>query len=221
MIFVIDFDGTLATEDTVDRLLEEHADPTWEAIEADWLAGRIDAQECMQRQVRLLRLDTAAMNAFAANVTLDPHFAAFRVHVEAFAALAVVSDGIDFTVSTTLQRDGHDDLPVFANQLHFLDDDRLDLSFPHRETACAGGNGVCKCAVARNLAGEHGGPVVLIGDGKSDACLAKDADIVFAKGSLIRHCEEQGIDHIPFEHFGDVLRTVQAWNMADRMKALA
>lgn len=221
MIFVIDFDGTLATEDTVDRLLQENADPSWETIEADWLQGQINAQECMQRQIRLLRLSPADMAAFAGTVDLDPFFPAFRKHVESFASLAVVSDGVDFTVRATLQRDGHGDLPVYANRLQFLHQDRLDLGFPHRNAECDGGNGVCKCAVANRLAGVHGGPVVLIGDGKSDACLARSADIVFAKSSLIRFCEEQGIDHIPFENFGDVLRTVRTWDMADRIKAFA
>lgn len=212
MIFVLDFDGTLATEDTVDQLLEHHADPSWRELEADWLDGRISALECMQSQVRLVCADHITLGNFFRHIRLDPHFGAFRRHVGQFAHLAVVSDGLDFAIQTALRHAGHDDLPIFANQLHFVSPDRLELTFPHRHADCSGGNGVCKCAIARQLAARHGGPVVLVGDGKSDACLAGEADIVFAKGSLIRHCETLGLPYTPFEHFGDVLQAVRAWD---------
>ena len=221
MIFVVDFDGTLAIEDTVDKLLEYHADPAWRELEAEWLDGRISALECMQGQVRLVRADHAALATFFEGIRLDPHFKAFRDYVSDFAEIAIVSDGIDHTIHTTLQRDGLASLPVFANELHFVGPDRFELTFPYREADCPGGNGVCKCAIARRLSGRHGGPIVLIGDGKSDACLAAEADVVFAKGSLIRHCEAQGITHIPFNDFADVLQNVQSWDTTSRLSAIA
>ena len=219
MIFVIDFDGTLATEDTVDKLLEHHADPAWKDFEADWLEGRITALECMQRQIRLVEADHEVLRSFFEGIRLDPTFAAFYRHVRDYAALAIVSDGLDHTIHTALRGHHLESLPVFANQLHFVSPDRLELTFPHLRTDCDGGNGVCKCAVARRMAREHGGPVVLIGDGKSDACLAANADIVFAKDSLIRHCDAAAIPHIPFGNFDDVLRTVQSWDIADQLSA--
>jgi len=221
MIFVVDFDGTAATEDTVDKLLEQHADPAWETVEKEWLDGHIDAQECMRAQVRLVRADRGTLASFVNSIQLDPHFKAFHDYVSHFAALAVVSDGLDYTVRNTLSREGLGTLPVFSNRLHFVGTDQLDISFPYRQSDCAGGNGVCKCSIARRLAAQHGTPVVLIGDGKSDACLAAEADIVFAKGSLIRYCEAEGIPHTPFVDFDDVLRAVEAWNLTMRMSATA
>ncbi|HZX29962.1 MAG TPA: HAD-IB family phosphatase [Rhodocyclaceae bacterium] len=219
MIFILDFDGTLATEDTVDQLLEHHADPAWQDLEADWLDGRISALECMQAQVRLVRGDHITLGNFFRTIRLDPHFAAFRKHVGAFAHLAVVSDGLDFAIHTALRHAGVDNLPVYANQLHFVSPDRLELTFPHRNAECGGGNGVCKCAIARQLAARHGGPIVLVGDGKSDACLAGIADVVFAKGSLIGHCEARGIPHTPIRDFGDVLNAVREWDFGKRQSA--
>ena len=40
MLFVVDFDGTISKRDTIDQLLEKFADPSWEALEKDWLDGR-------------------------------------------------------------------------------------------------------------------------------------------------------------------------------------
>jgi 2-hydroxy-3-keto-5-methylthiopentenyl-1-phosphate phosphatase len=221
MIFVIDFDGTLAMHDTVDGLLERHADPSWRALEAEWVADRISAQECMQRQIGLVRADRITLDRYFHGITLDPHFRAFRQHVRDFAHVAIVSDGLDYAIRCALRQGGLDDLPVFANRLQFESDNSLALDFPHRNAACAGGNGVCKCAIARQLAARHGDPIVLVGDGKSDACLAGVADIVFAKGSLIRHCESRGIAYTRFDTFADVLNTVRTWTTETRVSAVA
>ena len=63
----------------------------------------------------------------------------------------------------------------------------------------------------RELSIEAEGPIVLIGDGKSDACISGLADIVFAKGSLIKHCEKNQIKHHKFQTFADVLTIIKQW----------
>ena len=221
MIFIIDFDGTLSPEDTVDKLLEHHAPPRWEELEADWLEGRISALECMREQIALVRADRITLGKFFQRIQLDPHFLGFWKHVRQFAAVAVVSDGLDYAIQTALRGAGLSSLPVFANQLNFITPDSLELTFPHRQTDCRGGNGVCKCAIAKQLATQHGGPIVLVGDGKSDACLAGIADTVFAKSSLIKHCEDQGISHIAFEDFSEVLSIVKTWQVETPRVAIA
>lgn len=219
MVFLIDFDGTLALGDTVDRLLEKHADPAWERLEADWMANRITAMDCMQQQIGLVRADRATLDQFFGAITIDPHFRAFWEYVRADAILAVASDGLEHAVRCALQMQSLGDIPVYANKLEFLPEDRISLSFPHRNEACSGGNGMCKCAVGRSLASKRGGPVVLVGDGKSDACLAARADVVFAKDWLADHCRQQGIAFLPFHDFADVLREVQRWPRPQRVSA--
>jgi 2,3-diketo-5-methylthio-1-phosphopentane phosphatase len=213
MVFIIDFDGTLSPEDTVDKLLEHHADPLWQVLESDWLGGRISALDCMREQVGLVRADLVTLGKFFQEIKLDPHFPAFWQYVREFSELAVVSDGLDYGIKMALRAAGLSGFKVFANQLNFIAPDRLSLSFPHQSADCRSGNGVCKCAIARQMAAEHGGPIVLVGDGKSDACVAGIADTVFAKDSLVRHCEDQGIPYIPFEDFSDVLSVVKTWSV--------
>jgi len=43
--------------------------------------------------------------------------------------------------------------------------------------------------------------VLVIGDGKSDMCVASTADFVFAKGSLAKYCEANTIPHARFDTF--------------------
>ena len=221
MIFVIDFDGTLALDDTVDALLEAHADPAWRTLESDWLADRITAQECMRQQIGLLRRDRLSLESYFSGIRIDPDFAAFRDQVSGFAHVAIVSDGLDHAIHCALRHAGQEGIPVYANRLGFLPDDRLELSFPYLSQDCASGNGVCKCAVARKLVARHGGPLVLIGDGKSDACLAGVADLVFAKDSLARHCAKERIAYTPFENFADVGQALRAGVIDTRKFAVA
>jgi 2-hydroxy-3-keto-5-methylthiopentenyl-1-phosphate phosphatase len=210
MLFVIDFDGTLALKDTVDTLLEKFAPAAWQDIEQDWLQERITAVECMGRQIRMVRADRNTLEEFFQSIELDASFLPFYQHVCRHAAVVIVSDGLDYPIQVATHKAGLPNIPVFANRLHFAESG-IDISFPHLDPHCAAGNGVCKCAVARDLAQPLGGLMVLIGDGKSDICLARRADVVFAKKSLLDYCVANEIAHIPFDNFDDVLSVVRKW----------
>ena len=218
MLFVIDFDGTLSVRDTVDAMLERFAGPEWEDVEQEWLAGQITAVQCMQKQLRMVNADHVTLENFFRGIQLDASFLPFYKHVSQFSQVAIVSDGLDHAIKVAMKNAALPELPVYANKLHFVPDG-IDISWPHKNTACTAGNGVCKCAVARNLA--DGKRVVLVGDGKSDACLAKSADVVFAKGSLIKYCEVNGIAHHKFQTFADVLAKVRSWPQEAPQRAVA
>ena len=49
------------------------------------------------------------------------------------------------------------------------------------------------------------GPVIYIGDGTTDRCPGSRADLLFAKGSLADWCEREGVEHVRWKGFGDVL----------------
>ena len=211
MLFVVDFDGTLSVRDTTDTLLEKFAEPKWKEFEQAWLDGTITAVECMKQQIRLVKTDHVTLENFFRSIQLDASFLPFHRYVSQFAEIAIISDGLDHAIMTAIRHAALPEMPVFANRLHFVPEG-IDISFPHLNGNCKVGNGVCKCAVARNLALDASdGRVVLIGDGKSDACLADHADVVFAKGWLIRYCEDHGIAHYPFQTFADVLAKVKNW----------
>src|SRR5437867_8040838 len=95
MLFIVDFDGTVAPTDTVDALLERFADPQWRRIEERWVSGEIDSRHCMAAQIALVRGSRAVLEEFLHSVTVDPSFIDFVRAVEAFAEVIVVSDGLD------------------------------------------------------------------------------------------------------------------------------
>ena len=209
MLFIIDFDGTVAPTDTVDALLERFADPEWRRIEERWVAGEINSQECMAAQLALVRGSRAVLEAFLQSVIVDPFFPEFVREASRLGELAIVSDGLDHPIRHAMRTIGAT-VPIFANHLIFSGDS-LALSFPYRDAACKVKSGVCKCAVTRAIDAGRGLPTVLIGDGHSDRCIARCVDYVFAKGSLRTFCEAENIAHTPFQSFSDVLSTIRRW----------
>lgn len=210
MLFIVDFDGTISKSDTIDALLEKFADDRWQQYEQSWLAGEIDAVTCMSNQLALVDADHIALESFFRTIELDHSFCQFHAFARQFAHVVIASDGLDHAIKVSMQHSNFPDVPVFANHLNF-EPQGIRMTFPNRKPDCAGGNGNCKCAVANAQRAYAGEKVVLIGDGKSDACLAQRADVVFAKGSLVKHCEKNNIPFIPYSTFDDVLAELQSW----------
>ena len=98
----------------------------------------------------------------------------------------MVSDGIEQGIARILSRNYVTLLPILANRLRQVDQNSWRIDFPYSSDACRAASGNCKCkSTPRNKR------VLVIGDGKSDMCVASTADFVFAKGSLAEYCERQ------------------------------
>lgn len=217
MLFVIDFDGTVSQTDTVDVLLERFADPEWRRIEERWVSGELNSQQCMAAQIELVSGDRSALEEFFRSVAIDPSFVDFVRYVSEFSQVAVVSDGLDYPIRLALERL---DLPItiHANALQFRPGG-LAITFPHNDVSCGVGSGVCKCAIARSLDRGGRGPVILVGDGRSDLCIARMADHVFAKSTLLKFCEKENIRHTPFSTFRDVEDAVREWYESETVES--
>jgi len=207
---LLDFDGTIAIEDTTDLLLERFAEPQWREVEQEWEEQRIGSRECMSRQVDLVRATSHEIDRFIAGIHVDPGFLPF---VDACASagfrVTIVSDGLDRIVRGVIARTGAD-LPIAANRLEPLGGNRWRLGFPHASANCTSAAGNCKCAKA---AGEIGGAVIVVGDGRSDFCAANGADYVFAKGRLAAYCRENGIAHAAISGLAEATSRFEAWRV--------
>jgi 2-hydroxy-3-keto-5-methylthiopentenyl-1-phosphate phosphatase len=204
----VDFDGTIALDDTTDLLLERFADPAWREVEADWVAGRIGSRECLARQIDLVRAAPEAVDALANDAAFDPGFPAFVRYCQNHdIPVTVVSDGLDRVAQTVLARAGVE-LPLLANRLEWLGEDRWRLTFPYAVADCRSRAGHCKCVALTET------PYALrflIGDGRSDFCAAESADLVLAKGKLAEHCRTAALPHIPFADFAEATTLLAEW----------
>jgi len=197
---VCDFDGTITRSDVIDNILQRFADPAWEAVEDQWLAGDIGSRECLSRQLAMVRATPAQLLGYFDSVEIDPAFPDFVDHVrELGASIEVVSDGIEQAIARILARNYCSLLPILANRLRQTGQDSWRIDFPHSSDACRAASGNCKCKST-----PAGKQVLVIGDGQSDMCVAGDADFVFAKGRLAEHCERQGIAYARFDDFSEL-----------------
>ena len=122
----------------------------------------------------LVRATPAEMDAFIGTVRIDRGFRGFvRRFGQLGHGLIVVSDGLDRTIRTVLDR-ADIDLPYFANHLQWRGGDRWRLTFPHAKGTCATLSGNCKCSFAE---GRPRVPTIMVGDGRSDFCVAGRADL--------------------------------------------
>jgi 2-hydroxy-3-keto-5-methylthiopentenyl-1-phosphate phosphatase len=203
---LLDFDGTVAPNDPTDRLLDRFAAPEWRDIEAEWQAGRMTSRECMARQAEMLRATPRQLSAAIRTIQIDPGFYAFlglcrRRGVD----VTIVSDGFDRVVRSVLRRAGLS-VPFFANTLEWQGGDRWRLDLPHARDDCRSGAANCKCAH-----GALGSACIVVGDGRSDFCMAVRARFVIAKGALADFCRARGLAHASFRNFDDATLLLTEW----------
>jgi 2,3-diketo-5-methylthio-1-phosphopentane phosphatase len=204
----VDFDGTIAPTDPTDTVLDRFCSPAWRGIEREWQEGLRTARDCMAQQVELLRATPEALDRLLRTFPIDPHFPGFVDLCRRWQwQVVVVSDGMDRIVRSVL-RAADLDLPYFANRLQWLGGDRWTLGFPHARTDCAASLGNCKCGHRR---GRGGTAEIVVGDGKSDFCIAARAQLVLAKGQLATHCRDRSIAHWPIRDFSDATALLAGW----------
>ena len=205
---ICDFDGTISPTDTLDSLLEEFATPECKAIDGQMMAGAFGSLEARRRQTALVRASRGQVDQHLDRIGLDPGFAPFIAEAGKMGLpLTIVSDGYRHSIDRILARHGIANLDIACNEIAFVEGDRIEVSFPHGDKDCAVEAGTCKCSVMGRLRNRR---TVLIGDGWSDQCPAAAADFVFAKGKLIEHCRREGIPHLPFTHFGELVAHLPA-----------
>jgi 2-hydroxy-3-keto-5-methylthiopentenyl-1-phosphate phosphatase len=204
-----DFDGTIARPDTTDELLGALADSAWRAIEERWRRGEIDSRECMARQIPLLRGGWDAIERFLdERVVLEPSFAPFAAWCAARGiALRIASEGIDRVIRRLLARERVAVTSIWASRLEARRGGKLALDFSHASGRTHCGAALCKCELFTRSPRR---PIrVLIGDGRSDFCAARRAEVVFARDLLLEHCHLERIPAISFESFETVRAVIE------------
>jgi 2-hydroxy-3-keto-5-methylthiopentenyl-1-phosphate phosphatase len=202
-----DFDGTISLQDVTDSLLLRFARPGWRELEQAWSEGRIGSQDCMAGQVALLDCSRDELDAHIDGMAIDPAFARFVARLQRDGVpLWILSDGLDHVIRSMLRRAGIGGVPIVASHLVQVNTRSWALEFPHARKSCTSASATCKCAWAR-AAEPH--PVLMIGDGASDVCVAGKATLTFARDRLLEHCVEVGLPH---RAVGDFETALRAWD---------
>ncbi|MBN1162947.1 MAG: MtnX-like HAD-IB family phosphatase [Candidatus Krumholzibacteriota bacterium] len=205
---ICDFDGTLAVRDIGHHFFGTYIKDTarWRELLGRWKMGLISSRECLEREVSWLEADQAELDSFIDREKLDPFIKDFidfctRQKYE----FLILSDGMDYYIDALLMKFGLGYLDFKANHL-VLEGGRIaGVEFPYHNLLDCTMCGNCKKFHVDALR-EEGFYTVYIGNGYSDRCPCEHTDLVFAKGDLLDHCRQKGIDCIPFDNFRDVER---------------
>jgi 2-hydroxy-3-keto-5-methylthiopentenyl-1-phosphate phosphatase len=203
LFVAIDFDGTIIDQDITDAVIQRFAKPGWEIPERLWETGQMGSRECLAIQMSLINKPVADVLNFIDQFEIDPYFLGFTDLLNQMGMpFAIVSDGFSVFIERLLGNAGFMKMPrIYANEL-IKKRAGLKTVFPYANRQCS--SGTCKCSVTNNLSGDRS--VILIGDGRSDFCLAQKAAFIFSKGKLGRFCAEVGLRFQPFEDFSDIAK---------------
>jgi 2,3-diketo-5-methylthio-1-phosphopentane phosphatase len=201
----IDFDGTITRDDVGDVLFQTFG--AFEPIHSELLAGKHTVASYYRHATKLLRNDATpeTIREFALRREVDPYVVSLFTWCEANGVdITVVSDGFDVYIEPILSLIGYGHLRRYSNALSWHEG-TWEPSFPGASESCS-----CFCASCkRNVLLTLSGPddvIIYVGDGRSDTCAAEHADIVFAKGTLAKHCETHGVAH---HHFHTMFQVQQ------------
>jgi 2,3-diketo-5-methylthio-1-phosphopentane phosphatase len=198
-----DFDGTVCKQDVGEQFFRFFASVKAKESVRHLLNHEITMRTWLTELCNSIRMLT--YNDFLAYVnqfSIDPHFTEFISYCDHHdISITILSDGLDAYVKSILSNAGLSRTAFFANQVDFIDG-KLKVSFPYSDSECSlCGN--CKRNHMLNASADDD-VLVYVGDGYSDRCPVRYADVVFAKRQLIQYCQQQNISFFDFKHFGDV-----------------
>lgn len=206
----VDFDGTITARDVGDALFEYFGgSEAVSAVEA-YRAGEISAAECFRRECEACdEVDVQELNSFLDSQEIDETFPPFVAFCrERGIPCTIVSDGMDYYIDRILRIHGVAEVPFHSNIL-LLEQTKSDSqvvrfrpSFPHQDEVCE------RCASCkRNYMVTHAADddiLIYVGEGYSDRCPVRYADIVFAKDDLLRFCQQENISYFEYRSFSDI-----------------
>jgi 2,3-diketo-5-methylthio-1-phosphopentane phosphatase len=205
MLILCDFDGTISTVDMGNEILNRFTDKGWEEIDRAYCAGEIGSRVAYTQVAPLFTGSKSQMLEFVSSrEKIDPHFLEFYRFCQTKGVdLKIVSDGLDFYIDAILKRNNLHDIEFFSNVTVFRNDNKLSIEFPRMNDKCEK-CGTCKKGVLRDYRSNYD-RVIYVGNGYSDVCPAKDADLVFAKEVLYEKCRQDGTACVHYENFRDIL----------------
>lgn len=214
-----DFDGTFSVQDVGSTLARERLAERRQQLWARFERGEFTAWSYVVELFDGFRLPPRELRAFLEKIDLDP---GARGLVDWCAReqvpFQILSDGFDWNLDRLQEINGIR-FDYRANHLEYAGDVwRIAPGRPDPDCDC--GTGTCKRSlIAAYRARTPGAYCVHVGNGRvSDRCGALEADLVFAKDTLVDALRERGRSFVPFQTLDDVRRALDAGLRAGRAR---
>ena len=204
-LIAVDFDGTIATRDVGYSFFHHFSGGKNDELLPFWKSGEMSTRECLLREAALVKTSKDQAYKFLEDFELDGAFPEFAETCrKQKISLTIISDGLDFYIEFLLNKFKVTEINAISNKAIF-ENGGVSVIFPYDNRRCKS-CGSCKKERIEDLRNHHAGghDVVFVGDGYSDACAAKAADVLFAKKDLKQYCNDNDIDYLDYDNFNDV-----------------
>lgn len=202
-IVFFDFDNTIATCDVFDSMLPHFSrNDLWIRLEEEWKNGKIGSKACLEGQIKGMTLNKRTLDDYLSGIKLDPYFKRLVQYLNTKKVeVVVLSDNFDYILRRVLRNYAIKNLKIYSNKLRFARN-RLIPCFPFRSSKCQ----VCAHCKTKNLLAniKPESIIMYIGDGRSDICPAQYADLVFAKGDLLKYFQDRNLACFSYGGLKDV-----------------
>lgn len=207
IVIFSDFDGTISDSDVINEFLREYADEKWLSIEKLWEDGIIGSKECLEQQLECVpSITTEQFDSFVNKIQIDNDFKVFIEKIKAKNIdFYVVSDGFFSIINKIFENNQIFDIKIISNKLE-LKEGKLCPSFPNWNSKCIGASGNCKCKAIEKFSSDK--KKIYIGDGLSDVCAIKNADLIFAKKRLAQYCQDNSVEYESFGSFKEITEKI-------------
>lgn len=205
-IIFFDFDNTISKKDILGAVIQKFSiSGEWVRHEELWRQGHMGSAECMELQLKDIRVSKADLFKFINEIPIDSDFSGLLEWLkEKEIPVQILSDSFTPLIESVLEQHGIKDVPVYANHLEFKDENLIP-SYPYRSPDCKR----CAHCKKQRLKAYPDKTRIYVGDGLSDVCAAMEAEIVFAKDDLRAYLAERGSRFTSFSNLGDVLNSLR------------
>lgn len=201
--FLIDFDGTITTEDVAFRVLDKFAGKGWRHFDELLDRGEMSLKECMVSQYGMIKSDKNKILEFIENnYSLRGGFEEFvATCINSSIPVQIVSAGIDFVINHILMIHGINiDLKAIKAQ---ASEDGMKLKFQELKHPDSRDFKEDFIKTIRNKVETN---IIYIGDGNTDFFAAENADLVYCvkNSRLENYCIENIINYRSFTSFLEI-----------------
>jgi 2-hydroxy-3-keto-5-methylthiopentenyl-1-phosphate phosphatase len=208
----IDFDGTVTLEDVSFMLLDIYVGNEWRKYLEEYSSGKITVGTFNRKVFGMLKADRKTMTDFvltSEGVKIRPGFKELLEYCSGKGyRLLIVSNGWDFYIEAILKKlgvNGNKGLEIYAAETLFYDGNmKAEYIGPNGKEVEDG----FKEAYTKMLV-KNGYPVIYIGNGDSDIYPARQAKFIFATDQLLKRCQAEKLDCIPFNDFFEVIKGLE------------
>lgn len=209
---IIDFDGTITTRDADVVIAEALGDGRHrefiDQLQLEYEQLQISTAQYFHRYLERLQLSPDQFATQARAVPMRPGFGELvawceSVHIDAHVA----SEGLDVYIAPILAAAASPSIPLTCNVARW-DGAHYQVSPAPDGQSCARCL-TCKGELTRRLQ-RAGHRVALVGNGASDLCGARHADLVLARDSLAHHCRRESIAHVEWSTFEHVRERLES-----------